>query len=66
MGLSNPGPWPLTVDKDVDKLCALVCWDNLINWLNNGNFLDLNLPTIGTGLAPGATFPVQRYDNVSF
>jgi hypothetical protein len=26
------------VDKVVDKLCALVCWDNLINWLNSGSF----------------------------
>jgi hypothetical protein len=28
----------LAVDKVVDKLCALVCWDNLINWLNTGSF----------------------------
>ena len=25
------GPWSLAVDKVVDKLCALVCWDNLMN-----------------------------------
>jgi hypothetical protein len=24
------GPWSLAVDKVVDKLCALVCWDNLL------------------------------------
>ena len=24
--------------KVVDKLCALVCWDNLINWLNSESF----------------------------
>ena len=50
------GLWSLAVDKVVDKLCALVCWDNLINWLNKREFLDLNLPDIGIGLAPGHYF----------
>ena len=32
------GYWSFAVDKVVDKLCAVVCWDNLINWLNSECF----------------------------
>ena len=32
------GPRSLVVDKDVDKLCAFVWWDNFMNWLDKGSF----------------------------